>query len=101
MPQIYVINDLNGEEIVPTFYQKELQNKNKKEFRTEKVIKRKGNKLYVKCKGYNNLFDSWIDEKVYMSEYFGKPSSLGANVKDKLDLYNCATKKDFKKCSRS
>ena len=36
-----------------------------------------------------------------MSEYFGKPSSLGANVKDKLDLYNCATRKDFKKCSRS
>ena len=58
VPQIYVINDLNGEEIVPTFHQKELQNKNKKEFRTENVIKRKGNKLYVKWKGYNNLFDS-------------------------------------------
>ena len=58
VPQICVINDLNGEEIVPTFYQKELQNKNKKEFRTENVIKRKGNKLYVKWKGYNNLFDS-------------------------------------------
>ena len=57
VPRTYVINDLNGEEIVQTFYQKELQNKNKKEFRAKKVIKRKGNKLYVKWKGYNNLFD--------------------------------------------
>ena len=34
-----------------------------KEFRIEKVIKRKGNKFYVKWKGYNNSFDSWIDKK--------------------------------------
>ena len=79
VPRTYVINDLNGEEIVQTFYQKELQNKNKKEFRAKKVIKRKGNKLYVKWKGYNNLFDKWIDKKVYVSEYIRKPSSLGAN----------------------
>ena len=79
MPRTYVINDLNGEEIVQTFYQKELQNKNKKEFRAKKVIKRKGNKLYVKWKGYYNLFDRWIDKKVYVSEYFRKPSSLGEN----------------------
>ena len=79
MPRTYVINDLNGEEIVQIFYQKELQNKNKKEFRAKKVIKRKGNKLYVKWKGYNNLFDRWIDKKVYVSEYFRKPSSLGEN----------------------
>ena len=41
----------NGEEIVGTFYEKELQKTNQKEFRTEKVIKRKGGKLYVKWKG--------------------------------------------------
>ena len=34
-----------------------------KEFRIEKVIKRKGDKLYVKWKGYNNLFNGWIDGK--------------------------------------
>ena len=45
---IYVINDLNGEEIIETFYEKELQKTNQQGFRTEKVIKRKGNKLYVK-----------------------------------------------------
>ena len=63
VPWTYVTNDLNGEEIVGTFYEKELQKKNQKEFRTEKVIKRKGYKLYVKWKGYNNLFNSWIYKK--------------------------------------
>ena len=47
----YAINDLNGEEIIGTFYEKELQKTNQKEFRIEKVIKRKGDKLYVKWKG--------------------------------------------------
>ena len=32
------------------------------EFRIEKVIRRKGDKLYVKCKGYHNSFNSWIDK---------------------------------------
>ena len=41
------INDLNGEEIVGNFYEKELQKTNQEEFRIEKVIKRKGNKLHV------------------------------------------------------
>ena len=36
---------------------------NQKVFKTEKVIQRKGDKLYVKWKGYNNLFSSWIDKK--------------------------------------
>ena len=60
---IYVINDLNGEEIIETFYEKELQKTNQKEFRIEKVIKRKGDKLYVKWKGYDSSFNSWIDKK--------------------------------------
>ena len=63
VPWAYVINDLNGEEILGTFNEKELQKTNQKEFRKEKVIKRKGNKLYVKWKGYDNSFNSWIDKK--------------------------------------
>ena len=62
VPWTYVINDLNGEEITGTFYGKELQKTNQEEFRIEKVIRRKGNKLYVKWKGYNNSFNSWIDK---------------------------------------
>ena len=63
VPWTYIINELNGEEIVGSFYEKELQKTNQKEFRIEKVIKRKGNKLYVKWKGCNNSFNSWIDKK--------------------------------------
>ena len=44
----YFISDLNGEESVQTIYEKELQKKNQKEFRIEKLIKRKVNKRYVK-----------------------------------------------------
>ena len=51
VPWIYVINDLNREEIVGTFFEKELQKK------------WKGDKLYVKWKGYHGSFNSWIDKK--------------------------------------
>ena len=34
------------------------------EFRIEKLIIKKGDKLQVKWKGYNNSFNSWINEKV-------------------------------------
>ena len=63
VPWTYVISNLNGEVIPGTFYEKELQKKKKtqKEFSVEKVTKRKGDKLYIKWKGYNNSFKSWID----------------------------------------
>ena len=51
VPWTYVINDLNGEEIIGTFYQKEIQKTNQQEFRMEKVIKKKRDKLYFKWKG--------------------------------------------------
>ena len=54
---------MNGEEIKGSFYEKELQKTSPYEFRIEKVIKRKGDKLYVKWKGYNNSFNSWINKK--------------------------------------
>ena len=30
----------------------------------DKVVKKKGNKLYGKWKGYDNYFYSWIDGKI-------------------------------------
>ena len=56
-------SDLKCEEVVGTFYEKELQKRNQKEFRDEKLVKRKGDKLYVKWKGYDSSFNSWIDKK--------------------------------------
>ena len=92
------ISNLNSEEIVRTFYKRELQKTNQNECKVEKVIERKGGKLYVKWKGYDNYFNSWIDKKgiVYMSEYFPKPKFLEGNVQVELDLCNCATKADLK-----
>ena len=59
----YTISDLNGEKVIGTFHEKELQKTNQKEFRIEKVLKRKGDKLYVKWKWYDNSFNSWINKK--------------------------------------
>ena len=54
VPWTYVINDL--------FLRKQIAKKKYKMFRIEKAIE-KGDKLCVKCKGYNKLFNSWIDKK--------------------------------------
>ena len=59
----YVVNDLNREEIVGTFHEKELQKTNQKELRIENVIKTKGDKLYVQWKCYDNSFNRWIYKK--------------------------------------
>ena len=59
----YAISHLHGEPITGSFYEKGLQKTNQKEFRMEKVLKRKGDTLYVKWKGYDNWFNSWIDKK--------------------------------------
>ena len=48
VPWTYFIDDLNGEEIIGACYEKELQKTSQQEFKIEKVIKRKCDKLYVK-----------------------------------------------------
>ena len=63
VPWTYVLNGLNGEEIIGTFCENESQKTKQNEFRIEKVFKKKGDKLYVKWKGYDNSFNSWIDKK--------------------------------------
>ena len=90
VPWTYVISDLKGEEIVGTFYEKWLQKTSQKEFRVEKIIKRQGDKLYVKLKGYDNSFNSWIDKKDI------ERKSSGGRVKLELDLSNYVTKADLK-----
>ena len=67
------MSDWNGKPITGTFYEKELQKRNKKEFRIIKVIKRKGDKLVVKWKGQlgndNHSFSSWIGKKDIVKRY--------------------------------
>ena len=57
--------------------------------------------MYVKWKGYDDSFNSWIDKKVpciiISSQYFPKPlRSFGENINVKVDLSNYATKTDLK-----
>ena len=55
--------EIQNLKFIGTFYEKELQKANQQEFRIGKVIKRHVDKLYVKWKGYDNSFNSWIDKK--------------------------------------
>ena len=54
---------LMEEKSLKLFKKKNCKKVNQKGVIIEKVIKRKGDKLYVNWKGYNNLFNSWIDKK--------------------------------------
>ena len=60
VPWTYIVSDLSGEEITRSFYEKDLQKSSQKKFRIENLLKRTGDKLYVKWKGYDNR---WIDKK--------------------------------------
>ena len=59
-----VISDLNGEEIVGTFYKNNCRKHMKKSFRVEKVLQRKDNKIYNKWEGYDTSFNNCIDKKL-------------------------------------
>ena len=61
---MYIIEELDAEEIFGTYYEKELQKTNQTEFRAEQVIKTKADKLYVRCKGFGNLLNSWIKKGI-------------------------------------
>ena len=63
-PVTYSLVDGKGEKIQGTFYEQELQKTSQEIYRIEKVLrKRKRGRIqevYVKWKGYNNSFNSWI-----------------------------------------
>ena len=87
-------SDLSDEEIVGIFheklvkkYEKMLQKKSQRELRIEKIIKKKGKRLYVKWKGYDNSFNDWINISMRMCQYFSEPYKRSdGNMKIKLDL---------------
>ena len=59
-PITYSVKDLIGKPIKGTFYEQELQATAQEILRIERVIRRAGNRVYVKWKGYSNAFNSWI-----------------------------------------
>ena len=64
----YKIIDLNGEEIEGSFYQKELRKTKQDIFKIEKIIRQQGNKSLVKWFGYNDSFNSWVDNKAIVEK---------------------------------
>ena len=78
---------------------KELQKISQKQFSIEKVIKRKCNNLYVKLKGYNDSFNSWVNKKymIYKVSYFRELHTRSkSKINVELELSNYATKSDLK-----
>ena len=68
-PWTYVINDLNGEEITGSFYEKELRKINQKEFRMQKALKKKE----INCTSYGKdmiivLIVGLIKKTLYKNE---------------------------------
>ena len=76
---------------------KKLLERFQKEFRIEKVMKRKGDNYMLNGK-IQDLFNSWINEKdmVWVSEYFPESKSLRGKKKVEVDLFYYATKTDLK-----
>lgn len=62
-PITYLLVDLDGREIYGTVYAEELQLAKYSDFYlVEKIIRRRGDKLYVKWLGFDNGHNSWIDK---------------------------------------
>ena len=55
--------DLNGKELVETFYEKEPPKTNQTDFKIKKLFEKKDDKFYIKWKGYDNSFNRCIDKK--------------------------------------
>ena len=54
---------LTVKKLLERFPKNNCKKTNQKEFKIEKLIKRKCDELYLKWKGYDNSFNSWIDKK--------------------------------------
>ena len=89
---------LKSKKLLERFTKKHCKKKINLEFRVEKVIKRKRDKLYVKWTSYDNYFDSWIDKKdiVCIIKYLPELKSSGGRLKVELNLSNYTTKADLK-----
>ena len=59
----YYLKDLNNEKLQGTFYEQELQKTKQDDLYTiEKILKTDKDKIYVKWRGYDNSFNSWINK---------------------------------------
>lgn len=62
-PTVYYLNDMNGRPIRGTFYTEELQKaKHNDTYLVEKIIRKRGDKVYVKWLGFPASHNSWIKQ---------------------------------------
>ena len=59
-PPTNTIDDMLGKPVQGTFYEQELQLSAQEIFRIERVLKKKKNQVFVKWKGYSDVFNSWV-----------------------------------------
>lgn len=63
IPATYLLNDYEGNPILGGFYEQELQKSALKDvYYVEKIVKRSGNKIFVKWLGFDNTHNSWIND---------------------------------------
>lgn len=63
-PNTYLLQDMKNNDILGTFYTQELQKTRYPDvFLIEKVLRRKGKKLYVKYLGMDSTYNSWINKE--------------------------------------
>lgn len=63
-PTTYILKDLSGENIRGCFYKEELQRTNETEnYLVEKVLRRRGNDVFVKWLGFDDSNNSWIPKQ--------------------------------------
>ena len=99
----YVISDLNDEEVIRSFYEKELQKTSQEKFRNKKYLKEKVINCMSNGKGMiiYLIVGSIKKPCIKMSQYFPKPfKSFGGNINIKVDLSNYATKTNLKNVTR-
>lgn len=66
-PITYLLVDYSGENINGTFYAEELKiTKDSKLYLIERIIRKKGNKVYVKWLGFGPEHNSWIKKRAMM-----------------------------------
>lgn len=64
IPNVYVLEDHEGNELKRKYYEEELQKTNAKDiWLVEKIVKRRGKKILVRYLGFSEKYDQWVDAK--------------------------------------